>query len=66
LVANVIREGQAAGEIRPNIDPEAVATMVVAAMDGLGVQIFFDRELDPDTTVSGFGDVLLAGLEVHP
>jgi hypothetical protein len=40
--------------------------MVVAAMDGLGVQIFFDRELDPDTTVSGFGDVLLAGLEVKP
>ncbi len=66
LVANVIREGQAAGEIRSNIDPEAVATMVVAAMDGLGVQIFFDRELDPDTTVSGFGDVLLAGLEVKP
>jgi AcrR family transcriptional regulator len=66
LVANVIREGQAAGEIRSDVDPEAVAAMVVAAMDGLGVQIFFDRELDPDTTVSGFGDVLLAGLEVKP
>ena len=66
LVASVIQEGQTAGEIRSNVDPEAVATMVVAAMDGLGVQIFFDRELDPDTTVSGFGDVLLAGLEVKP
>jgi AcrR family transcriptional regulator len=66
LVASVIREGQTAGEIRSDVDPEAVATMIVAAMDGLGVQIFFDRELDPDTTVSGFGDVLLAGLEVHP
>lgn len=65
LVADVIREGQTAGEIRSNVDPEAVAAMVVAAMDGLGVQIFFDRELDPDSTISGFGEVLLAGLEVH-
>ncbi len=66
LVADVIREGQTAGEIRSDVDPEAVAAMVVAAMDGLGVQIFFDRELDPDITVSAFGEVLLAGLEVHP
>jgi len=66
LVADVIREGQTAGEIRSEVDPEAVAAMVVAAMDGLGVQIFFDRELDPDSTVSGFGEVLLAGLEVQP
>jgi len=65
LVADVIGEGQTAGEIRSDVDPEAVAAMVVAAMDGLGVQIFFDRELNPDTTVTGFGDVLLAGLEEH-
>ncbi len=66
LVADVIREGQTAGEIRSEVDPEAVAAMVVAAMDGLGVQIFFDRELDPEATVSGFGEVLLAGLETQP
>ena len=39
--------------------------MVVAAMDGLGVQIFFDREIDPNTTVAGFAEVLLTGLEVR-
>ena len=66
LVADVIREGQAAGELRNEVDADAIAAMVVAAMDGLGVQIFFDRELDPDTTVAGFAEVLLAGLEVHP
>jgi TetR/AcrR family fatty acid metabolism transcriptional regulator len=66
LVADVIREGQNTGELRSEIDPEAVATMVVAAMDGLGVQIFFDREIDPSTTVDGFGEVLLAGLGVQP
>ena len=65
LVADVIREGQVTGELRSYVDPEAVAIMMVAAMDGLGVQIFFDREIDPDTTVAGFGEVLLAGLEVR-
>jgi TetR/AcrR family fatty acid metabolism transcriptional regulator len=64
LVADVIREGQNNGELRPEVDAEALATMIVAAMDGLGVQIFFDREIDPTKTVNGFGDVLLAGLEV--
>ena len=65
LVADVIRDGQTAGELKPEIDAEAVAIMIVAAMDGLGVQIFFDREIDPATTVGGFGEVLLAGLEVR-
>jgi len=65
LVADVIREGQTTGELRSGVDPEAVAIMVVAAMDGLGVQIFFDREIDPDTTVAGFAEVLLTGLEVR-
>jgi hypothetical protein len=40
--------------------------MVVAAMDGLGVQIFFDRQIDPKRTVAGFGEVLVAGLLVGP
>lgn len=66
LVADVMRQGQSAGEIRPEVDPDAIAVMVVAAMDGLGIQIFFDRDVDPNTTVDGFADVLLAGLEVHP
>jgi TetR/AcrR family fatty acid metabolism transcriptional regulator len=65
LVADVIRQGQKAGEIRPGVDPDAIATMVVAAMDGLGIQIFFDRDIDPNRTVDGFAEVLLAGLEVQ-
>ncbi len=63
LVAEVVREGQAAGELRAEADADAVATMVVAAIDGLGVQFFFDRKIDPKRTVSGFGAVLLDGLE---
>jgi AcrR family transcriptional regulator len=64
LAADVIREGQAAGELNPAVDADATAVMMVAAIDGLGVQIFFDRELDPVRLVDSFSEVLLAGLEV--
>ena len=66
LAADVIREGQAAGEFNTNVDANATAVMMVAAIDGLGLQIFFDRELDPTGIVNNFGEVLLAGLEVRP
>ncbi len=65
LAADVIREGQAAGELNPAVDADATAVMMVAAIDGLGVQIFFDRELDPVRIVDNFSEILLAGLEVH-
>jgi AcrR family transcriptional regulator len=65
LVADVIREGQAAGELRLEVDADAVATMIVAALDGLGVQIFFDREIDAAVTIGGFGEALIRGLEVR-
>ncbi len=64
LVADVIRTGQTAGELRSDVDADAIAAVVVAAMDGLGIQIFFDRGIDPAATVRGFSEVLLAGLEV--
>ena len=66
LIADIVREGQAGGEFDHTVDAEAVAVMVVAAMDGLGIQIFFDRAIDPVATVEGFGEVLLAGLEAKP
>jgi TetR/AcrR family fatty acid metabolism transcriptional regulator len=65
LVADVIRDGQTSGEIDPRVDAEAIAVMIVAAMDGLGIQIFFDRDVDPNKTVDGFARVLLAGLETR-
>lgn len=65
LAADVIREGQTAGELNPAIDAEATAVMMVAAIDGLGVQIFFDRELDPARLIDNFSEVLLTGLEVQ-
>lgn len=66
LVADVIRQGQEAGELRSEVDADAIAAMVVAGMDGLGIQLFFDREIDPKKVVTGFSEVLLAGLEAKP
>jgi AcrR family transcriptional regulator len=63
IIAGIVREGQAGGEFLTDIDAEAIATMIVSAMDGLGVQIFFDRSLDPYQAVDGLAGVLLRGLE---
>ena len=41
-----------------------LAAYIVPAIDGLGVQIFFDRDLDPKGIVANFGEVVLSGLEV--
>jgi len=66
LAADVIREGQAAGDLNPDIDPEATAVMMVAAIDGLGVQIFFDRELDASAITANFAELILTGLKIKP
>jgi len=66
LVADVIRDGQKAGEIDSETDPEAVAVMLVSAFDGLGVQYFFDRDLDPTAIADTFSSLIIAGLEAAP
>lgn len=41
-LADRVRRGQAAGLIRPDVDPDAVAALVVAASDGLQTQWLLD------------------------
>lgn len=62
LLATLVRRGQDAGEFRASANPEAIATLIVAAIDGLGVQLFFDRSIDPIATTERFTDTLLDGL----
>ena len=62
LVSNFIREGQNKGEFRTSIDAEALATLVVATVDGLGIQLFFDRSIDPHTITEAFGRLLYESL----
>jgi hypothetical protein len=62
VIAEIIREGQVSGELRDDVDAESVATSVISAHDGLGVQFFFDRDVDPDRVSAEFSRVLLEGL----
>jgi AcrR family transcriptional regulator len=62
LAAGVIRRGQDEGDFRTDIDADQVATMVVAALDGLGVQSWFDRSVDPMPASESFADALCIGL----
>ena len=62
LISNFIREGQNKGEFRTSIDAEALATLVVATVDGLGIQLFFDRSIDPHTITEAFGRLLYESL----
>ena len=62
LVADLVRRGQEAGEFRPEVDAQAVATMVVGAFDGLCNQQLFDSSVDSGRAATGFVSVLVAGL----
>ena len=46
LIADFVRGGQEGGEFRSEVDAGALAATVVATMDGLGIQLSFDRSID--------------------
>jgi AcrR family transcriptional regulator len=58
MVADFLRAGQRRGEFRDDIDIEAMATMVVAAVDGLGIQLYFDPSIDPYRVTDALGGLL--------
>ena len=62
LVADFIRAGQQQGEFTTTIDADALAATIVATVDGLGIQLFFDRSLDPHRITEAFGRLLYDSL----
>ena len=58
LLADFIRAGQGRGEFRTEVDPATLAAMVVATIDGLGIQLSFDTKLDPRRITEEFGHIL--------
>jgi AcrR family transcriptional regulator len=62
LVAEFIRAGQNRGEFKTSVDAEALAATVVATIDGLGIQLYFDRSIDPHRITEVFGRILHEGL----
>ncbi|PQA85967.1 TetR/AcrR family transcriptional regulator [Hyphococcus luteus] len=61
-VTAIIDSGQKAGEIRREVDAEAVAAMLVGAIDGLFLQYWLDRSFDPRRYVERFLSSLFEGL----
>jgi AcrR family transcriptional regulator len=62
LVADFIRDGQNKGEFKASVDADALAAIIVASVDGLGIQLYFDRSLDPHRITEAFGRLLYRSL----
>jgi AcrR family transcriptional regulator len=62
LVADFICEGQSRGEFKGSVDADALAAIIVASVDGLGIQLYFDRSLDPHRITEAFGRLLFKSL----
>jgi len=62
LIADFIRDGQLRREFNTAIDADALAATIVATVDGLGIQLYFDRSLDPHRITEAFGRMLYESL----
>ena len=47
MVAKVLQQAQARGEIDPALDPETTAAVLISLMDGARALALRDREIDP-------------------
>jgi AcrR family transcriptional regulator len=69
LIAEIVRDGQAAGEFNPDTDPDQFAIALSGLMDGLGVQVTLGQ---PDVTPERMVERCLAvaslelGCELRP
>lgn len=62
FIADILHQGQEHGEIRPDVDVEAVATALVGMWDALGLQAWMFTDLDVEGVNRGFLDAMLTGL----
>jgi AcrR family transcriptional regulator len=61
-IASVIEDGVRGGEFQAGIDAPAVASLWVGAVDGLGLQAWFEPSLDIHRLGHGFFRAILHGL----
>jgi AcrR family transcriptional regulator len=66
VLADVIREGQATGEIAADVDPDHTAAAIVGALDALFLQAWFDPGFDAVAAGKHFVDVMLRGMAIEP
>ncbi len=65
LIADFIRAGQRRGQFRSDANADALASVVVATVDGLGIQLYFDRSLDPRQITEVFAHLLYENLTME-
>ncbi|MGD9124774.1 MAG: TetR/AcrR family transcriptional regulator [Desulfarculaceae bacterium] len=58
----LMEEGKANGEFRPDLDLDSAAAGLLAAMDGLFLQSWFDSQIKALPTTKSFLDILLKGM----
>ena len=58
IFVNNIRHGVESGEIRPDVDPESTAAILVGAMRGVMLQWFNDPDLDLTAVKNRFLDIM--------
>jgi AcrR family transcriptional regulator len=61
-----LREGQASGEIRDDVDLEAIVPVLFAVMDGLQIQWLLDPEIDMVASFDWFASVVRDQLVAKP
>jgi AcrR family transcriptional regulator len=66
MVSDFIKGGQREGAFRPDVDAEAVAATVIAAVDGLGIQTYFDPSIDARAVTESFARLLYDSLSAEP
>lgn len=60
-----IEAGIAKGEIRPDIDPEGVSTLILASLRGISSLLFIDRSIDRSALRKSLVSMLRTTLEVR-
>lgn len=62
VIEHILREGQASGEFRKDVDVTSVGVLLTGTIDGAMLQFWFDRSLPVASHVDNFLDVLIHGL----
>lgn len=62
IVSDIIQEGMTAGIFNRSINPRAIASGILGAWDGLGLQSFFDPDVNLEQTADVYMELVINGL----
>ncbi|KIX15379.1 TetR/AcrR family transcriptional regulator [Dethiosulfatarculus sandiegensis] len=66
VILKVIEIGMKRGELKEDLDPEAVSAGVIGALDGIFLQAWFKPEMDPTKISNHYITTLIQGLSADP